>query len=180
MYGRYLDLHEFYNSYVNISKKGGSKEASEAPAGDGEEPAKAKVGEDYITYVQQFTHFNRIPRSAKFQKAYMQYVESLLRYLISFHERTQPLKSAVKLMEEVEDDFEKNWDAGELLGWEDRAEGSLPEDADLVIDVDAFDSPEELLELGAQPGSDYSHLCCSNHPQTADLVMFFCRRELSS
>lgn len=149
MYGRYLDLHEFYNAYVNIMAKKGSKEATEAAAAEGAEPtANSGPAQDYITYVQQFTHFNRIPRAAKFHKAYMQYVESLLRYLISFHERTQPLKSAVKLVEEVEDDFAKNWDAGELLGWEDRAEGSLPEDTDLVIDVDAYDSPEELLELG--------------------------------
>lgn len=147
MYGRYLDLHEFYNAYVNIVAKKGSKETPEVAAAEGEDPA-AQSGQDYITYVQQFTHFNRIPRAAKFQKAYMRYVESLLRYLISFHERTQPLKSVVKVLEEVEDDFEKNWDAGELLGWEDRAEGSLPQDTDLVIDVDAFDSPEELLELG--------------------------------
>jgi splicing factor 3A subunit 3 len=154
MYGRYLDLHEFFNSFVNIIGKKGSMDAAEAGAAASDaDQATLKPAEDYITYVQQFTHFNRIPRALKFQKAYMQYVESLLRYLISFHERTQPLKSAVKLMEEVEDDFEKNWEAGELLGWEDRAEGPLPDDTDLVIDVDAFDSPEELLELGMQPVS---------------------------
>lgn len=157
MYGRYLDLHEFYNAYVNIVGKKGSKEAPEAAAAESDAPecivvpAQPKPAEDYITYVQQFTHFNRVPRSSKFQKAYRKYVESLLRYLISFHERTQPLKSAVRLMQEVEDEFEAKWDGGELLGWEDRAEGAVPEDTDLVIDVDAFDSPEELLELGVQP-----------------------------
>jgi splicing factor 3A subunit 3 len=154
MYGRYLDLHEFFNAFVNIIGKKGNKDAAEAGATASDtDQATLKPAKDYITYVQQFTHFNRIPRTMKYQKAYMEYVESLLRYLISFHERTQPLKSAVKLMEEVEDDFDKHWEAGELLGWEDRAAGPLGEDIDLVIDVDAFDSPEELLELGMQPAS---------------------------
>lgn len=149
MYGRYLDLHVFYNAYVNIMGKKSSK-VPEGKAAEGDAAPKEDNwrAEDYITYVQQFMHFNRIPRSYKFRKAYIEYVESLLRYLISFHERTQPLQSAIKLMEDVEDEFDKTWDAGEVLGWEDRAEGSVPEDADLVIDVDAFDSPEELLELG--------------------------------
>jgi splicing factor 3A subunit 3 len=140
MYGRYLDLHEFHHAYVNMTGKPKSVHSS-----DREQPAPM----DYITYVQQFTQFSQIPRSLKFQKAYMEYVEGLLRYLISFHERTQPLKSVVKLMEEVEDSFEQRWQAGEVPGWQDRAEGELPEDVDLVLDVDAFDSPAELLELGA-------------------------------
>ena len=105
---------------------------------------------EYITYVQQFTHFHRTPRTLKFTKAYLDYVQSLLRYLISFHERTQPLKPVMKLLGSVEDRFEERWSGGEILGWEDKGEGTLPADADLVIDPEAFDSPEELLALGAR------------------------------
>lgn len=144
MYGRYLDLHEFFLDYINMTTKKqatGTQQSSEEPAGE--------LHMDYITYVQQFTHFHRIPRHTKFQKAYVQYVEKLLRYLISFHERTQPLKSVVTLLGQVEDEFEEKWDSGELLGWQDRAEGEVPGDADLIVDVEAFDSPHELLELGA-------------------------------
>lgn len=142
MYGRYLDLHEFFLDYINMtSKKQPAQQSQEALAGE--------LQMDYITYVQQFTHFHRIPRHTKFQKAYVQYVEKLLRYLISFHERTQPLKSVVTLLGQVEDEFEEKWEQGEFLGWQDRVQGEVPSDVDLVTDVDAFDSPEDLLqELG--------------------------------
>lgn len=147
MYGRYLDLHEFFLSYVNMTSK---KHSTVAQAT--EEGAVGDAQMDYITYVQQFTHFHRIPRRVKFQKAYVDYVERLLRYLISFHERTQPLKSVVNLLGQVEDEFVDKWSSRELLGWEDCAEGEVPNDADLVVDVEAFDSPLELLELGAPLG----------------------------
>ena len=49
MYGRYLDLHEFYNAYVNIMAKKGSKEATEAAAAEGAEPtANSGPAQDYI------------------------------------------------------------------------------------------------------------------------------------
>jgi hypothetical protein len=151
MYGRYLDLHEFFHEYVNMTAKHRQEGKILADANGATTPAEATAQPslDYITYVQQFTHFHRVSRSVKFQKAYSSYIERLLRYLMSFHERTQPLKPVAKLLENVEDRFEEQWAAGQILGWEDRAEGALPEDADLVIDVDAFDSPGELLELGA-------------------------------
>jgi splicing factor 3A subunit 3 len=173
MYGRYLDLHEFYHAFINLSRKApAAASASGAAAPHAADSADGVAGEaaaesganastsgasaaadrpmEYITYVQQFTHFHRIPRAVKFQKGYLEYVQALLRYLISFHERTQPLKAVMKLLGAVEDSFEERWRGGEILGWEDRGEGTVPEDADLVIDPDAFDSPEELLELGAR------------------------------
>eukprot|EP00892_Ulva_mutabilis_P000046 jgi/Ulvmu1/10041/UM059_0091.1 len=171
MYGRYLDLHEFFLVYINMTaKKQTTATGAEATAGDSQV--------DYITYVQEFAHFHRIPRRVKFQKAYVDYVEKLLRYLISFHERTQPLKSVVNLLGQVEDEFAEKWDGRELLGWEDCAEGEVPDDADLVIDVEAFDSPHELLELGAdklKSALSARHMKCGGTPQQRAERLFQCR-----
>ena len=168
MYGRYLDLHEFYHQFINLARKAPATSASranghdDAAAGPASEETAASASTsnaangvdqhmEYITFVQQFTHFHRVPRALKFSKAYLEYVQSLLRYLISFHERTQPLKSVMKLLGTVEDSFQDRWQGGEILGWEDRGEGADTGGKDLVIDPDAFDSPQELLELGALP-----------------------------
>lgn len=155
MYGRYLDLHEFYHAYVNLAHKAGARRGAKpaaaaadgaaASTSSGEEPAM-----DYITFVQQFSHFHRVPRALKFKPAYQEYVQALLRYLITFHERTIPLQPAMKLLGDVEDEFEEKWSSGAIVGWEDRGEGQVAADADLVIDPDAFDSAQELLELGAR------------------------------
>jgi splicing factor 3A subunit 3 len=180
MYGRYLDLHSMYHTFINLprnpsrkpphkrgtpSRAGGAADATEDPsATSAASSAKDDRPMEYITYVQQFTHFHRTPVAVKQTKQYLEYVQALLRYLISFHERTQPLKPVIKLLEAVEDGFEERWAGGEILGWEDRGEGSLPEGTDLIVegeDLVAFDSPEELLELGVQP-LPYAH-CVSMH-----------------
>ena len=175
MYGRYLDLHNFYHQYINLLRKhapakvataqpraeaadgdAATEDGAEAAA-DGAAPAEARSNGaaaqapplEYITYVQQFTHFHRVPRTVKFSKGYREYLQALLRYVITFHERTQPLKPVLKLLSNVEDGFEERWQEGEILGWEDRGESTLAPDADLVLDPDAFDSPQELLALGA-------------------------------
>lgn len=164
MFGRYLDLHSLYHSFVNLTRRPAPKAAA-APAaaengaaendGDngaanGAEPSTSAGGLDYMTYVQQFSHFHRTPASVKLGKGYREYVDELLAYLVSFHERTLPLKAVSKLLEGVESGFEAQWAGGEIVGWEDRAQGSLPEGQDLVLDPDVFRSAEELLEIGVR------------------------------
>ncbi len=74
----------------------------------------------------------------------------MLRYLESFHERTQPLGSLEKVYAKLAD-FEVLWEAGQVPGWADRGQGTAGEDAASVIDVAAFASVEELETLGAAP-----------------------------
>ena len=166
MYGRYLDLHEFYHAYINLAHKARRGAKPAAVSADGSAASSTSGAEepamDYITFVQQFSHFHRVPRAIKFKAAYQDYVQALLRYLISFHERTIPLQPVVKLLAEVEDEFQEKWSAGAIVGWEDHGEGRLAADVDLVIDPDAFDSAQEVLELG----TDYDLL------QVAHVVCF--------
>jgi splicing factor 3A subunit 3 len=175
MYGRYLDLHEFYRTFVNLSQnpcggRGSRRRKQSCANGSTNENTGSnahtsdsdELPMDYGTYVQEFAHFHQLPRSMKYKREYLEYVEGLLRYLITFHERTIPLQSVMKLLGHVEDDFDAKWKAGEILGWDDRGEGALPLDADLVIDPEAFDSVQELLELGAPLMPAIAVSSCSN------------------
>ena len=79
------------------------------------------------------------------------YLEALAQYLLSFQERTQPLQSISKQLGKLEADFAAAWEEGRAAGWPDRGEGS-PADSDeksaAALDVEAFDSVEELEQLG--------------------------------
>lgn len=68
-YGKYLDLHECYEKYINL--KGVEKL-------------------DYITYLSVFDHLFDIPKDRK-NAEYRRYVESLLEYLTEFLSRVRPL-----------------------------------------------------------------------------------------
>lgn len=76
------------------------------------------------------------------------YLSSLLQYLKDFHQRTQPLGNLKRVEEKVAADFEGRFESGSIPGWEDRGEGSLATQAAQQLDIDAFDSTEELLALG--------------------------------
>lgn len=79
-YGRYLDLHELHNTFVN-----------------------AKFGRqvDYLTYLQQLTYFSEVPATQRSAPPYQQYLERLVSYLAGFYERTQPLADLAKQMAKV-------------------------------------------------------------------------------
>lgn len=76
------------------------------------------------------------------------YLGALLAYLESFYERTQPLTPLSKLYARLED-FEDRWESGQVVGWEQKGSApGAPATAAPQIDVDAFDSVEELETLG--------------------------------
>ncbi|KAJ0525720.1 putative splicing factor SF3a60 binding domain, SF3A3 domain, splicing factor 3A subunit 3 [Helianthus annuus] len=76
-YGRYLDLHELYNDYIN-----------------------SKFGKqiDYSTYLEVFSQPQRIP-SSKLQvtRQYREYLRKLTGYLVYFLERIEPLRDLDRL-----------------------------------------------------------------------------------
>ena len=87
-----------------------------------------------------------------------EYLEALLQYLQSFHARTQPLQSISKQLGKLEAEFAAEWKAGTVPGWAEAGEaGAAGEGGQTIsggaIDVEAFDSVEELEQLGAPPSS---------------------------
>lgn len=130
--GRCLDLHEHHQAWQNA--KFGSPEV------------------DYYAYASALpTHLADVPRAQRMTAAYRRYLDALVAYLSSFFQRTQPLAQLDRQWERLNEEFEARWQAGEEPGWEDRWAGPAANGADGqgILDLDAFDSPDELEVLGA-------------------------------
>ncbi len=126
-YGRYLDLHECYEKYINL--KG--------------------VGErcDYVTYLTQFDRLFEFPRDRK-GAAYRDYLSALLDYFYDYVRRVKPLMDINQEMEAVRADFEAKFPAGEFAGWPKEKAGGALAHTGAHLDLSAFSSWEELASLG--------------------------------
>eukprot|EP00249_Psilotum_nudum_P015382 c25297_g1_i3 orf=216-1733(+) len=129
-FGRFLDMHELYNKYLN---------------------SKFESPIEYSAYLEYFPQTHMIPRSQKLTRQYKEYLTDLMEYLISFFERTQPLQDIERIFSKVEADFKERWEAGNVLGWEDKGLGNglSPAFQEPSIDLDDYESVDELEELGA-------------------------------
>lgn len=124
-FGRYLDLHECYNLYLNI--RGVEKT-------------------DYINYLMTFDHVFDIPKERK-NMEYKKYLDTLITYLYDFITRVRPLVDLETELEQVEIDFKRQWDAGQFPGWPKEQESALTHTG-AHLDLSAFSSWEELASLG--------------------------------
>ncbi|TVU35501.1 hypothetical protein EJB05_17394 [Eragrostis curvula] len=123
-FGRYLDLHELYNEFIN---------------------SKFGTRMEYSAYVGTFTQTEKISRNHKATRQYREYLEHILEYLTSFVYRIEPLQDTEKIFAKLENEFEERWANGEVPGWESE---SVSEGSD--IDLDDYSTVEELVELGPQ------------------------------
>ncbi|KAJ8486701.1 hypothetical protein OPV22_019186 [Ensete ventricosum] len=129
-FGRYLDMHELYNEYIN-----------------------SKFGEtmEYTAFLDSFSQTQKLPCNLKLSRQYREYLEHVLEYLTSFVERTQPLQDLDRLFAKVGTEFERLWADGKVLGWENKdLEDGLIQSQEAVIDLDYYSSVEELMEVGPQ------------------------------
>lgn len=124
-YGKYLDLHECYEKYINI--KGIEKL-------------------DYITYLMTFDHLFDIPKERK-NSEYKKYLLALLEYLNNYILRIKPLHDIQNELSNVEKDFQIQWEFGSFPGWPKEAESALT-NIGAHLDLSAFSSWEELASLG--------------------------------
>ncbi|KYN15718.1 Splicing factor 3A subunit 3 [Trachymyrmex cornetzi] len=124
-YGKYLDLHECYQKYINL--KGIEKM-------------------DYITYLSTFDHLFDIPRERK-NAEYQRYAESLLGYLTDYLNRVRPLLDISTEIEEANKDFQIQWEKNTFPGWP-KETGSALAHVGAHLELSAFSSWEELASLG--------------------------------
>ncbi|PHT87481.1 hypothetical protein T459_09587 [Capsicum annuum] len=126
--GRYLDLHELYNQYIN-----------------------SKFGEpiEYTAYLDVFSQPQKIPHKAKASRQYLEYLQKLLEYLVYFFERTEPLQDLDRIFSKVTSEFEEEWTLGKVEGWENNGQedGSAPENH---IDLGYYSTAEELMVVGPE------------------------------
>lgn len=74
-YGKFLDLFEHFNLYLNLKNIVGSK----------------AIHIDYLSYLNKFDHFYEISKEKKFTAEYQKYLESLRDYLEGYIIRVKPL-----------------------------------------------------------------------------------------
>lgn len=124
-YGKYLDLHECYEKYINLKNID-------------------KI--DYISYLTSFDHLFEIPKDRK-NSEYRKYLEMLLNYLHDYITRIKPLLDIEKELNSVHKDFIEQWENGSFPGWPKEA-GSALTNIGAHLDLSAFSSWEELASLG--------------------------------
>lgn len=99
-FGRFLDLTTLHEDYLNLP---GVKRLS------------------YLQYLSTFDTFTPpqcpIRRMDKMTDQYFIYVGRLADYLENLLRRTRPLEDLEKVFTSFDQDFEKAWDANEVLGW---------------------------------------------------------------
>ncbi|KAL6211406.1 hypothetical protein ACLB2K_016632 [Fragaria x ananassa] len=130
MDGRYLDLHELYNQYIN-----------------------SKYGEpiEYSAYLDVFSQPHKIPRKLKSTRHYREYISNLVQYLVCFFHRTEPLQDLDRIFAKVEAEFEEQWADGKVGEWETAIlDSEHVQDQQTLIDLDYFSTVEELVELGPE------------------------------
>lgn len=124
-YGKYLDLHECYEKYINL--KGVEKV-------------------DYITYLTVIDHLFDIPKERK-TSDYRVYLDTFLNYLYGYLARIKPLFNVGREMESLKNNFEREWEEGSFPGWPRESSGALS-NIGAHLDLSAFSSWEELASLG--------------------------------
>lgn len=125
-YGKYLDMHECYDKYINLKNI-------------------EKI--DYLAFLASFDHLFEIQKERK-NAEYRRYLELLLDYLQGYTNRLKPLLDvAGDEMEKIKIDFDLQWEAGNFPGWAKEATSALTH-AGAHLDLSAFSSSEELASLG--------------------------------
>ncbi|EDO05335.1 splicing factor 3a family protein [Babesia bovis T2Bo] len=135
-YGSCLDLQEHYRRFVNLEdlrtfrtkrhqkqeilrlNRKGITDKDELEANM---TSFAEV--DYVTYLNQFDQFSDIPRHCKYRvKEYCEYLEQLLKYLIGFFQRQNPLATTDTLKTSFEDSFKNEWENNRPTHWKEHSE----------------------------------------------------------
>ena len=124
-YGRFLDLHEHYNRYVNI--KGISKI-------------------EYLDYLTIFDKLFDISKDKKNSLAYKDYVNNLMSYLYEYAEKVKPLIDFEQDVLETKKDFEEQWAKGQFPGWTES--NTALKSSGAPLDLTNINSAEELEKLG--------------------------------
>ncbi|KAK6354738.1 hypothetical protein TWF696_003875 [Orbilia brochopaga] len=98
-HGRFFDLTQLHEEYLNLK---GIKRIS------------------YLQYLNIFDKFEDYPKANK-NDAYFSYLTSLADYLEGFLGKTQPLSNPNATVRAFGDEFEEEWKAGTVPGWESSA-----------------------------------------------------------
>ncbi|KAG0239435.1 hypothetical protein B0O80DRAFT_408802 [Mortierella sp. GBAus27b] len=102
--GRYLDLHEVHEQYMNL---------------------KSLKRTNYLGYLSEFTLFSEIQKKDK-DTDYQKYLDSLSKYLEGFLRRVKPLTNFPEIQDDARKEFDQKWEEGTLPGWPKQEQEDAP------------------------------------------------------
>uniref|UniRef100_A0A7S1SF15 Matrin-type domain-containing protein n=1 Tax=Alexandrium catenella TaxID=2925 RepID=A0A7S1SF15_ALECA len=136
-FGRRVDMHEHFVTYINIKKisvhrRNSFREATFArmkrrtPDLEADDPIISETVEkeyhefDYIGWLKSVDQFHDIPRYCKYgQKEYTGYLDGIIAYLRDFLLRMQPLVGIEKLETQFDKEFDERWGDRSIPGWQE-------------------------------------------------------------
>lgn len=125
-YGKYLDLNETFQMYLNL---------------------KGVVRIDYLSFLHTFDRLFEIPKDKKMQADYKKYLEALLDYLAEFCSKVKPLLNISDHLEKAVAEMDEKWDSGTFVGWPKETSSALAHSG-AALDLSHVNSWEELSLLG--------------------------------
>ena len=119
--------HQQQQKATKTQKSEEEEEGDKKDDDEDDEETKRKPLE-YVAFLHELPNLfdgektTNLDRSKKFSKTYVSFCEELYEYLVDFLERASPLQFArdVLVPEEIDEEFEKIFEKGELKGWEDK------------------------------------------------------------
>ncbi len=102
-HGRHLDLHEFYDTFVNLKRVKAKREAD------------ANFSLSYREYCGSFFEFEDGDKDKDAE--YLHYLQDLAAYLVDFLSRAQPLLDVGHLVRQIESESEAQWESGTFRSW---------------------------------------------------------------
>jgi splicing factor 3A subunit 3 len=131
VFGKYLDLNNFYIRYCNLPGIPYSRD------------------QDYLQYLDKFNTFFYISENNKTSNEYIKYINDLWEYLLDFFLRIQPLVDMNEFIDTWKNEFDNKWLNGKISGWDIKSAQSrnvAPE----PIRLGMFNSAQELEALGLE------------------------------
>jgi splicing factor 3A subunit 3 len=106
-HGRHLDLHPFFDAYLNLAFVKAKREKD------------ANFELSYHAYVRSFYKFSSGIDARSKDEEYLHYILDLQAYLVDFLRRAQPLLDVRKTLDSIATDTQAKWDDGSLRSWGD-------------------------------------------------------------
>lgn len=127
-YGRYLDLTQCHEAFLQVIKR-------------------EEVKPNYLAFLDKFDHFADIERELKLSTAYTTYVQMMLDYFRDYSRRAKPLFDYESFEAKTHAAFVKQWDSKAVPGWFTEADREKATN-EPMIELESYKSHDQLMELG--------------------------------
>lgn len=145
--GKYIDIHRFYDMYINLMGKTNLNPMEQGPIISQQMNSAPSI--DYLSYLSSFDKLYEIPLDIKSKKEYMEYLDSIIDYLKDFIFRAQPLIDVDSELIDAVNEFEKQWKSNKFIGWNhiNSTSNHVESNSKSKFDLENIKNLDDLLKL---------------------------------